>query len=186
MAIQFITKQTDQPYSSQPIFGVLDSSSAFLNAFLDVMLTKSSDREDDNIPINILFEREWGVVSVSGKTLNTAGIETEQYACPIPFIKDAAYSIPNWNGDLIYMSGWKAGITLMIIALHEFTQFGPYSSTLPMEDYYKNVISLMVKLSHADCREGVACNIKNAATCLKVLMSIVDEMAWSEVYEVLD
>jgi len=102
------------------------------------------------------------------------------------FIKDAAYSIPNCNGDLIYMSGWKAGITLMIIALHEFTQFGPYSSTLPMEDYYKNVISLMLKLSHVDCSDGVACNIRNAATCLKVLMSIVDEMAWSEVYEVLD
>jgi len=84
MAIQFITQQTDQPSSSQPIFGVLDCSSAFLNSFLDVMLTKSSDREYDTIPINILCEREWGIVSVSGRTLNTGGIETEQYTCPIP------------------------------------------------------------------------------------------------------
>ena len=186
MAIQFISQQTYQLCSSHPIFGVLDSTCAFLDAFIDVMVTKFSDRDDDNIQINILCDREWGVVSVSGRTLKEVGIEAEQYTCPGPFIKDATYSIPNRNGDPIYMTGWKAGITLMILTLHEFTQFGPYSSTLPMDDYYTNVIGLMVKLSHVDCADGVACNINNATTCLKVLMGIVEEMAWPEVYEVLD
>ncbi len=122
MAIQFLKKSLPLSSTTISVFGHIENNEADISEYIFGLLGQSARTIDRS------YSYKWGSIVVSGEMLNiiNPNIYITDYICPIQFVTDKNYAMLTSDGMPIFITGWEAGVALMIVSLEEFSEYWTY------------------------------------------------------------
>ena len=128
MSIEFRDNFSGNVSVTYPVLPHLHCNSQKLDDRVVELLEMFSEQYQGARDVKPDFKREWGYVKVSAETMGEMLFDHQEFICPIPFVADDEYTLPNLQGSQILISGWEAGVAIMFMAMEEYITFCTYAA----------------------------------------------------------
>ena len=183
MSIEFIEWFDEDFQVTYPVFPSLYSDLGKLDERIAELLEMSCEHYTDGRNIKTDFTRTWGYVKVSAQTMGEMGFVSEEFICPVPYVSDDGFTLPNVKGTQIPITGWEAGLAVMNIAFEEYATFCTYAAAI-IQDTKKQDIIRELELVIGDIEIETA--IKNTGKNSEIIIQIGCELNLLKMFEVID
>ncbi|MEI7606016.1 MAG: hypothetical protein WCJ64_01405 [Rhodospirillaceae bacterium] len=179
MPIKFIHRPFLSGPVTMPVFGNADNYISFQTELAQIALEVYKSFYIDG-PFYEIPAHDWGIVSVTGKSLRSSGLFISEYCCPVPNVTGNII-FPTISAD-IPLDGWKAGIVLAALSIQDFYTLGDPEAICDLTDFCELIVN---SASHACGIEPIQYSVQNARTRFKILKAAAEELGWTEVAQII-